>query len=74
MTLRPDTYRLHNGEKATAQFSTTEYETRLAGLRAIMATAGVKAVDFYLDAFDCLLFGLSLLRLWPTLWVGCDRH
>ena len=37
MTLRPDTYRLHNGEKATAQFSTIEYETRLAGLRAIMA-------------------------------------
>ena len=46
MTLRPNTYRLHNGEKATAQFSTIEYETRLAGLRAIMATAGVKAVIF----------------------------
>ena len=46
MTLRPNTYRLHNGEKATAQFSTIEYETRLAGLRAIMATAGVKAAIF----------------------------
>ena len=46
MTLRPDTYRLHNGEKATAQFSTIEYETRLAGLRAIMAAAGVKAAIF----------------------------
>jgi len=46
MTLRPDTYRLHNGEKATAQFSTIEYETRLAGLRAIMATAGVKTAIF----------------------------
>ena len=46
MTLRPDTYRLHNGEKATAQFSTTEYETRLAGLRTIMAAAGVKAAIF----------------------------
>ena len=46
MTLRPDTYRLHNGEKATAQFSTIEYETRLAGLRAIMATAGVGAAIF----------------------------
>ena len=46
MTLRPNTYRLHNGEKATAQFSTIEYETRLAGLRAIMAAAGVQAVIF----------------------------
>ena len=46
MTLRPDTYRLHNGEKAIAQFSTTEYEIRLAGLRAIMTAAGVKAAIF----------------------------
>ena len=46
MTLRSITYRLHNGEKATAQFSTIEYETRLAGLRAIMAAAGVQAVIF----------------------------
>ena len=46
MTLRPETYRLHNGEKATAQFSTIEYETRLAGLRAIMASAGVKTAIF----------------------------
>ena len=46
MTLRPNTYRLHNGEKATAQFSTIEYETRLSGFRAIIAAAGVQAVIF----------------------------
>ena len=46
MTLRPETYRFHNGEKATAQFSTSEYESRLAGLRRIMAAANVDAAVF----------------------------
>ncbi|MCT8159232.1 aminopeptidase P family protein [Pseudoruegeria sp. SHC-113] len=44
MTLdRPEFYRFHNGEKAPLPFATEEYETRLAGLRAIMAEAGLSA-------------------------------
>ncbi|MGA0972649.1 MAG: aminopeptidase P family N-terminal domain-containing protein, partial [Candidatus Puniceispirillaceae bacterium] len=46
MTLRPETYRFHNGEKATAQFSNSEYEFRIAGLRRIMAAANVDAAVF----------------------------
>ncbi len=40
---RPDFYRLHNGQKAVLPFSDGEYEARLAGLRAIMANAGIGA-------------------------------
>ena len=40
---RPDFYRFHQGEKALP-FADTEYEARLAGLRAIMADNGVDAV------------------------------
>lgn len=40
---RPDFYRFHQGEKVLS-FSDTEYEARLAGLRAIMADQGIEAV------------------------------
>ncbi len=40
---RPDFYRFHQGEKILP-FSDTEYEARLAGLRAIMVDSGVDAV------------------------------
>lgn len=40
---RPEFYRLHNGEKAVLPFMDGEYESRLAGLRARMANAGVEA-------------------------------
>mgnify|MGYP002631935417 CR=1 FL=1 len=43
-TARPETQKFHNGEKVTLPFSQAEYETRLLGLRAIMATQGVEAV------------------------------
>ena len=46
MTARPEMYRFHNGEKATLQFEISEYETRVAKLRAIMADHGVTAVVF----------------------------
>ena len=46
MTTRPEMYRFHNGEKAVLPFSSTEYEARLSGLRAIMSDAGVDAVVF----------------------------
>jgi creatinase len=40
---RPDFFTLTNGEKAPLPFSQTEYDNRLAGLRRIMAEAGVGA-------------------------------
>lgn len=40
---RPEMYRFHNGEKAPLPFDTSEYEARIAGLRRIMAEAGVDA-------------------------------
>ncbi len=43
MTARPEFYRFHNGEKAPLQFSEAEYAARVAGLRKIMADAGVSA-------------------------------
>ncbi len=46
MTTRPQSYRFHNGEKASLPFSASEYEARLAGLRAIMTQAGVEAAVF----------------------------
>jgi len=46
MTTRPEMYRFHNGEKATLQFEISEYETRVAKLRAIMADHGVTAAVF----------------------------
>ncbi|QFT59598.1 Creatinase [Sulfitobacter sp. THAF37] len=39
---RPDFYRFHQGEKVLP-FAATEYETRLAGLRGIMAAQGLDA-------------------------------
>ncbi len=46
MTARPEMYRFHNGEKATLQFEISEYESRVAKLRAIMADHGVTAAVF----------------------------
>ena len=46
MTARPEMYRFHNGEKAQLQFSLSEYESRVAKLRAIMADHGVAAAVF----------------------------
>ena len=43
MTARPEFYRYHNGQKAVLPFSTEEYETRIAGLRARMEAQGVTA-------------------------------
>lgn len=40
---RTEFYRFHNGEKSQLQFATSEYETRLSGLRKIMDQAGVEA-------------------------------
>ena len=43
---RPEFYRFHNGEKAVQAFDAAEFDTRLAGLREIMAAAGVEACVF----------------------------
>ena len=40
---RPEFFRFQNGEKAPLPFSDTEYERRLAGLRATMAALGLDA-------------------------------
>ncbi len=40
---RPDFHRVHNGTKAPLQFAGAEYDARIAGLRTIMADAGVSA-------------------------------
>jgi len=45
MTQRPQFYRMHQGDRVLP-FADTEYETRLAGLRAIMARTGVQAAVF----------------------------
>ncbi len=64
MTSRPDMYRFHNGEKAPLQFPVSEYEARIAGLRKIMADAGVTAAVFtsmhnisYYSGFTYCAFG-----------------
>ncbi len=64
MTSRPDMYRFHNGEKAPLQFAVSEYEARIAGLRKIMADAGVTAAVFtsmhnisYYSGFTYCAFG-----------------
>jgi creatinase len=64
MTPRPDFYRFHNGEKSKLQFSTAEYEARLAKLRAAMAELGVQAAVFtsmhnvsYYSGFTYCAFG-----------------
>ncbi|MFY9239357.1 MAG: aminopeptidase P family protein [Roseovarius sp.] len=46
MTARPEFYRFHNGEKAPLQFSASEYDMRLKGLRARMAEMGVEVAVF----------------------------
>ena len=46
MTARPEMYRFHNGEKAQLQFPLSEYESRVAKLRSIMADHGVAAAVF----------------------------
>ena len=43
---RPEFYRFHNGEKAVQAFDAAEFDTRLTGLREIMAAAGVEACVF----------------------------
>ncbi len=45
MTERPERYRFHQGDRVLP-FAASEYEARLAGLRAIMAEAGVDAAVF----------------------------
>ncbi|MFQ1699227.1 aminopeptidase P family protein [Loktanella agnita] len=45
MTARPQFYRFHQSEKVLP-FASSEYDSRLAGLRAIMADAGVSACVF----------------------------
>lgn len=45
MTNRPQFYRFHQGEKQL-QFADAEFESRLTGLRKIMADAGVQAAVF----------------------------
>jgi creatinase len=44
MIARPDTYRFHNGTKASLPFAPEEYEDRLAGLHDIMELHGLDAV------------------------------
>ncbi len=44
MTNRPEFFRQHNGAKAALPFAPAEYEARLSGLRAIMASQGLEAV------------------------------
>ena len=46
MTIRPEQYHFHNGQKAGLPFADSEYETRLDGLRAIMSANGVDAAVF----------------------------
>ncbi len=41
---RPQTFTCHNGDKAALPFSTAEYNQRVAGLRAIMASNNLDAV------------------------------
>lgn len=43
MTIRPQNYRLHNGEPAPLAFSHAEYEHRLSGLRKIMSEQNLDA-------------------------------
>ena len=45
MTARPQFYRFHQGDKVLP-FAPSEYDARLAGLRAIMADKGVEAAVF----------------------------
>ncbi|MCO4847498.1 MAG: aminopeptidase P family protein [Yoonia sp.] len=45
MTMRPQFYRFHQGEKQL-QFSDAEFEARLTGLRKIMSGAGVQVAVF----------------------------
>ena len=40
MTMRPDMYQFHNGEKASLPFSDTEYESRLSLLRSTKRQVG----------------------------------
>ena len=51
---RPDHFVLHNGEKAPLAFSDREYESRLAGLRAIMNELGLKAC--VLTSMHCVAY------------------
>lgn len=45
MTLtRPETFILHNGDKAPLPFDISEYDARLAKLRSEMAARGIDAV------------------------------
>jgi len=46
MTERPEMYRFHNGQAPALQFAESEYEGRLAGLRASMQDVGADAVVF----------------------------
>ena len=39
---RPEFYRFHNGDKVPLPFAPAEYDARLAGLRVLMADAGIE--------------------------------
>ena len=43
-SLRPEFFELHNGSKSPLPFSTGEYDRRLAALRQLMASKGLRAV------------------------------
>ena len=67
--VRPDFYRFHQGAKELP-FSDAEYETRLAGLRAIMAEQGIDAVVLtsmhniaYYSGFLYCAFGRSYAQV-----------
>ena len=51
---RPKVARVRNGEKVALPFATAEYERRLAGLRAAMATAGLDAC--LLTSMQCVAY------------------
>jgi len=46
MTIRPESYRFHNGQKAWLPFEVEEYEARVAGLRTRMQEVGATGAVF----------------------------
>ena len=72
MTMRPDMYQFHNGEKACLPFSDTEYEARLSLLRATMRQVGCTAAVLTSMHNIAYYAGFLALRLWSPLCAGCD--
>jgi len=54
LTTRADFYTFNNGEKPPLQFSQTEYDSRLKGLRKIMSHEGLEAV--VLTSMHCISY------------------